>query len=175
MDIGGEKWDRMQERVKSLEDFLGIGESATPQTGGLIALRDDVALLKHKLGDFETLLQYFPMENLLEALRDLEELRTKLLRKTSQSTYFQKNPDHPLTNHPAFRSRPVRPSSRSSPQRNGQQAHRIQPADVQHRIHVQERVMLDAEPYRQLGERIGRNCRTAQHRVPTRIPHVNSD
>lgn len=111
MDIGGEKWERMQERVLALEVFLGIAteteakpEGATQDAatgpvvpkpegvlkppasaGGLTVIRDDVALLKHKLGDFETLLQYFPMENLLEALRDLEELRNKLLRKTSQS------------------------------------------------------------------------------------------
>lgn len=90
MDIGGEKWERMQERVKTLEDYLGLGDGGTATSGGLTALRDDVALLKHKLGDFETLLQYFPMENLLEALRDLEELRGKLLRKTSQSKFSQK-------------------------------------------------------------------------------------
>lgn len=94
MDIGGEKWEKMQERVQAIETFLGMVSTETeedaipikPATGGgLTAIKDDVALLKHKLGDFETLLQYFPMENLLEALRDLEELRSKLLRKTSHS------------------------------------------------------------------------------------------
>lgn len=88
MDIGGEKWDMMEDRVKVLEEFLGIGEEEkTSASSGLTAMRDDIALLKHKLGDFETLLQYFPMENLLEALRDLEELRNKLLRKTSESKF----------------------------------------------------------------------------------------
>lgn len=97
MDIGGEKWERMQERVQALESFLGLISTETEDggkadgraaiaPGGLTVIKDDVALLKHKLGDFETLLQYFPMENLLEALRDLEELRNKLLRKTSHST-----------------------------------------------------------------------------------------
>lgn len=93
-DIGGEKWERMQERVQALEDYMGIGDAGAAPTSGLTVLRDDVALLKHKLGDFETLLQYFPMENLLEALRDLEELRSKLLRKTSQSE-FQSKTKHP--------------------------------------------------------------------------------
>lgn len=94
MDIGGEKWERMQERVQAIEAFLGMVSTETEEGempikagagGGFTAIKDDVALLKHKLGDFETLLQYFPMENLLEALRDLEELRSKLLRKTSHS------------------------------------------------------------------------------------------
>lgn len=106
-DIFGEKWERILQRVHAMEAFLGmitaeaeedgaisIETTETAQrstaTGGITAIKDDIALLRHKLGDFETLLQYFPMENLLESLRDLEELRNKLLRRASQNGTFNK-------------------------------------------------------------------------------------
>lgn len=122
MDTDSEKLTKLQERLQSIETFLGIAErTVTPESdrstdvttaasgsqvtaptpapkstssaappaattsGGFAAIREELAAIKLRIGDFETLLHFFPMEVLLEALRDLDELRGKLLRKTSRS------------------------------------------------------------------------------------------
>lgn len=83
-DVGGEKFENMLERLHVIEMFLGISEDEDPvlKSGGLTAVRDDMALMKQAFGDFEMLMQYYPIENLLEALRDLDDLRSKLLKRS---------------------------------------------------------------------------------------------
>lgn len=85
----GERLTALEGRVQALEGALG-GEGGAGGFGGadVAEMQNELNSIKEKIKGFESITEQFSADHIIEALKDLDELREKLLAKPGIYCWF---------------------------------------------------------------------------------------